>query len=180
MKTKKTSFFTAMFMVAVAAGSCQKKQPVTGGTTTNTNPVVTTPVKTDVAMWLTQPDKSALFQKQNVGLLFNTSTNANPTITVDTTKTYQTIDGFGYCLTGGSATLINSLPAAQKDALLRELFATDSTKIGVSYLRISLGASDLSATPFTYDELPAGQTSDNNLQSFSIEQERTDLIPILK
>ena len=131
-------------------------------------------------MWLTQPDQSSLFQKQNIGLLFSASTNSNPTITVDTTKTYQTIDGFGYTLTGGSATLINNLPAAQKDALLRELFATDSTKIGVSYLRISLGASDLSATTFTYDELPAGQTSDNNLQSFSIDQEKTDLIPILK
>lgn len=180
MKTKKTSFFTAMLMLAVAAGSCQKKHPVTGGTNTIPGPVVTTPVKTDVAMWLTQPDKSALFQKQNVGLLFDAGTNSNPTITVDTTKTYQTIDGFGYCLTGGSATLINSLPAAQKDALLQELFATDSTKIGISYLRISLGASDLSAAPFTYDELPAGQTSDNNLQYFSIDQERADLIPILK
>ena len=181
MKTKKTSLFTAMFMIVVAAGSCQKKQPVTGGAiTTPSNPVVTTPVKTDVAMWLTQPDQSSLFQKQNIGLLFSTSTNSNPTITVDTTKTYQTIDGFGYTLTGGSATLINNLPAAQKDALLRELFATDSTKIGVSYLRISLGASDLSATTFTYDELPAGQTSDSNLQSFSIDQEKTDLIPILK
>lgn len=181
MKTKKTSLFTAMFTIVVAAGSCQKKQPVTGGAiTTPSNPVVTTPVKTDVAMWLTQPDQSSLFQKQNIGLLFSTSTNSNPTITVDTTKTYQTIDGFGYTLTGGSATLINNLPAAQKDALLRELFATDSTKIGVSYLRISLGASDLSATTFTYDELPAGQTSDNNLRSFSIDQEKTDLIPILK
>ncbi|MES2376601.1 MAG: glycoside hydrolase family 30 beta sandwich domain-containing protein [Bacteroidota bacterium] len=180
MKTRKSYFFTAMFMAVVATGSCQKKQSVTGGINTTPNPVVTTPIKTDVAMWLTQPDQSALFQKQNVGLLFSTGTNSNPTITVDTTKAYQTIDGFGYTLTGGSATLINNLPAAQKDALLNELFATDDTKIGVSYLRISLGASDLSATTFTYDELPAGQTADNNLQYFSIDQEKTDLIPILK
>jgi glucosylceramidase len=180
MKTKETYFFITMFMVVVATGSCQKKQPITGGTNTTPDPVVTIPVKTDMAMWLTQPDQSSLFQKQNIGLLFSSGTNSNPTITVDTTKAYQTIDGFGYTLTGGSATLINNLPAAQKDALLKELFATDSTKIGVSYLRISLGASDLSATTFTYDELPAGQTSDNTLQYFSIDQEKTDLIPILK
>ncbi len=180
MKTKQTYFFTALFMVVVSTGSCQKKQPATGGTNITPDPVVTTPVKTDVAMWLTQPDQTSLFQKQNIGLLFSTGTNSNPTITVDTTKAYQTIDGFGYTLTGGSATLINNLPAAQKDALLNELFATDDTKIGVSYLRISLGASDLSATTFTYDELPAGQTADNNLQYFSIDQEKTDLIPILK
>jgi glucosylceramidase len=180
MRTNKTYFFTAMFTVVVATGSCQKKQPATGGTNTTPDPVITTPVKTDVAMWLTQPDQSALFQKQNVGLLFSAGTNSNPTITVDTTKAYQSIDGFGYTLTGGSATLINNLPAAQKDALLNELFATDDTKIGVSYLRISLGASDLSATTFTYDELPTGQTADNNLQYFSLDQEKTDLIPILK
>jgi glucosylceramidase len=180
MKTKQTYFFTALFMVVVATGSCQKKQPATGGVNTPPSPVITTPVKTDVAIWLTQPDQSSLFQKQNLGLLFSAGTNSNPTITVDTTKAYQTIDGFGYTLTGGSATLINNLPPAQKDALLKELFATDSTKIGVSYLRISLGASDLSATTFTYDELPAGQTADNNLQYFSIDQEKTDLIPILK
>ena len=180
MKTKRPYFFTAMFMIVVATGSCQKKQPVTGGAPATPDPVVITPVKTDMAMWLTQPDQSSLFQKQNLGLLFTTTTNSNPTITVDTSKAYQTIDGFGYTLTGGSASLINSLPAAQKDALLNELFATDDNKIGVSYLRISLGASDLSATTFTYDELPAGQTTDNNLQYFSIDQERTDLLPILK
>lgn len=180
MKANKTYLFTAMFMAAAATGSCQKKQAAKASASNPGNPVVTTPVKTDVAMWLTQPDQSALFQKQNLGLLFGTNSNSNPTIAIDTAKAYQTIDGFGYTLTGGSATLINALPAAQEDALLQELFATDSNKIGVSYLRLSLGASDMSATAFTYDELPSGQTADNDLKYFSIEQEKADLIPILK
>ena len=59
----------------------------------------------------------------------------NPTIEIDPTKTYQTIDGFGYTLTGGSAEHIVRMDAASRDALLQELFATDGTNIGVSYLR---------------------------------------------
>ncbi|UEG51627.1 glucosylceramidase [Mucilaginibacter daejeonensis] len=151
-----------------------------GGEVTPTPQPVVTPVKTDVAMWLTHPDGAYYFKKQNVALLFNTNSNTNATIEVDTTQAYQTIDGFGYTLTGGSATLINSLPSAQKDTLIKELFATDASNIGVSYIRISLGASDLSAEPFTYDDLPAGQATDMDLQKFSIDRERVDLIPILK
>ncbi len=86
---------------------------------------------------------------------FEDKFNSNATINIDTTQTYQTIDGFGYTLTGGSATLIYSLPADKRAALLKELFATDSTFIGISYLRISIGASDLSASPYTYDDMPS-------------------------
>lgn len=133
----------------------------------------------DVAFWLTKPDRSALLQKQNVSLIFKDTANIYPSIIVDETKTYQSIDGFGYTLTGGSATLINALSPAAQDALLKELFLTDSTFIGVSYLRISIGASDLSAVPFTYDDIAGGQT-DTDLQQFSIDKEKTDLLPVLK
>ena len=57
--------------------------------------------------------------------------------------TYQTMDGFGYTLTGGSAGHIIRMDAGSRDALLKELFATDDTSLGVSYLRVSIGASDL-------------------------------------
>ncbi len=157
-----------------ASFSCSKK---TSGNVLPVNPVApVTPVKTDVSMWLTTPDRQSLLQKQNLSLLFGSTTNTNTTINVDTTTQYQSIDGFGFALTGGSASLINALPSSQQDALLRELFATDSTSIGISYLRISIGASDLSATDFTYDE----STGDVNLQNFSIDVEKTDLIPVLK
>jgi len=165
----------------VLTSGCSKKTAPgpgnTGNTTGTTTPV--TPVKTDVAFWLTQADQTALLQKQNIALNFTTTSNSNLAITVDTTQTYQTIDGFGFALTGGSASLINSLSTTQKDALLHELFASDADNIGISYLRISIGASDLSSADFTYDEVGSGQT-DVNLQHFSIDQETTDLIPVLK
>jgi glucosylceramidase len=121
-----------------------------------------------------------LFAKQPLQLLFKKETKHDyPVIDVNEAQTFQEIDGFGYALTGGSATLIHALPEATQNALLKELFLTDSTHIGVSYLRVSIGASDLSDTTFTYDEMPAGQT-DEQLQHFSIASEYKDLIPVLK
>jgi glucosylceramidase len=131
-----------------------------------------------VAVWMTTGNKTALLAKQPT-LTFAIGTNSNPTITVDGATSYQTMDGFGYTLTGGSAFVVNRMPSTSRDALLRELFARNTTSLGVSYLRLSIGASDLSAAPFTYDEVPTGQT-DPTLASFTIDAERTDLLPVLK
>ncbi len=135
--------------------------------------------KSGMQFWLTLPDQSVLFQKQPVVLTFENNSNEWETIEVDTAVTYQSVDGFGYTLTGGSALLINSLDAKVKKDLLKELFSTHNDGIGVSYLRISIGASDLSDTVFTYDEMPTGQT-DEKLDHFSIHREKADLIPLLK
>jgi glucosylceramidase len=131
-----------------------------------------------VAVWMTTGDRSALLARQPT-LTFASRANGNATITIDGATTYQTMDGFGFTLTGGSAFVIDRMPAGSRDALLRELFARDSTSLGVSYLRLSIGASDLSAAPYTYDEMPAGQT-DPTLAAFGIDAERADLIPVLK
>ncbi len=130
-------------------------------------------------VWLTNADKSALFQKQNEALSFGNDKTDGPTIFVDDTKRFQTMDGFGFTLTGGSATLINQLNATEKADLLKELFATDQNNIGISYLRVSIGASDLSDHVFTYNDLPKGET-DVNMQKFSLNEEQKDLIPVLK
>jgi len=137
------------------------------------------PVVSDVDFWLTTSGKEILFSRQSTKMLFEDKFNSNATIDVDTTQTYQTIDGFGFTLTGGSASVMYILPAGKREALLKELFATDSTFIGISYLRISIGASDMSAMPFTYDDMPAGQT-DVTLAQFSLDSEKADLIPLLK
>ena len=130
-------------------------------------------------VWLTNADKSALFQKQNGVLNFGNEKTDGPTIFVDDTRRFQSMDGFGFTLTGGSATLINQLGEVEKANLLKELFATDGNNIGISYLRVSIGASDLSDHVFTYNDLPAGET-DPNMQKFSLSEEQKDLIPVLK
>lgn len=138
-----------------------------------------TPVHSDISVWLTNPDRSALLEKQNISLNFNIVANSSSTIHIDTVSTYQEIDGFGFALTGGSASLINNLASATREALLKELFLQDVNSIGLSYLRVSIGASDLSASVFSYDDISSGQT-DLNLDHFSLGPDKTDLIPVLK
>ncbi|RZK42818.1 MAG: glucosylceramidase [Pedobacter sp.] len=171
---KFSSFVLSSIVIILISCSCKKK--IVDNPTT---PIVPPSVESEVGLWITKGDRSALLEKQNVSLNFSTTTNANATIEVDESQTFQSIDGFGYTLTGGSATLINNLPTAQKDALIKELFSTEEGCIGVSYLRLSIGASDLSANVFTYNERQTGQT-DVNQDHFSISSEMTDLIPILK
>jgi glucosylceramidase len=160
-----------------SAYSCKKK-PVTP----DDDPTDTTGAskdKSDVIFWLTTPDKSYMLEKPAAKLMFDATTNQYPSIVVDTTSTFQSIDGFGCTLTGGSAFLINQLPVASRNALMKELFSNDSSSIGISYLRVSIGASDLDAAVFSYDDMLNGQT-DIDLAHFSINPDKTNLIPILK
>ena len=136
--------------------------------------------KAAAALWLTNPDKSALFEPQKPSLGWNSGEPASgPIIEVDERQAYQPIDGFGFALTGGSAMHLIRMNAETRAALLKELFATEGTNIGISYLRVSIGASDLNARVFTYDDLPDGET-DLEMAKFSLEPDRADVIPVLK
>ncbi|HEX4373340.1 MAG TPA: glycoside hydrolase family 30 beta sandwich domain-containing protein, partial [Puia sp.] len=108
--------------------------------------------------------------------LFDTNGNPYPFIDVDSTQTFQTIDGFGFTLTGGSAYVIDQMNTVGKAALLKELFGNDSSSIGISYIRLSIGSSDLNASVFSYDDIAL----DTNLTHFNFGPDTTDLIPILK
>jgi len=134
--------------------------------------------ESEIEAWITSPS-GILFSRQTDPLSFGNTSNHFPVIEIDTMQKYQEIDGFGNSLTGGSAMLINRMDKAARSSLLRELFATDGKNIGISYLRISIGASDLSERVFSYDDMPAGQT-DPDLTHFSIDEEKKDLIPVLK
>ena len=146
----------------------------------NTIPIIPAPVvKNEVDFWLTKSDQSITLQKQSTVLGFGTSVNIYPTIEVDESQIFQAIDGFGYTLTGGSAQVINSLSPTVKQQLLQELFGSAANSISISYLRISIGASDLNSAPFSYDDMPDGQT-DLTLANFTLAPDMTDLIPVLK
>jgi glucosylceramidase len=128
-----------------------------------------------VTPWLTTGDGSSkLAQQPNI--TFGSNGAQSTTITVNAASTFQTIDGFGYTLTEGSAEVISSLAATQQNNLLNELF-NPSTGIGISVLRISIGASDLSSSDYTYDQV----SGDVNMNSFSLSgPDLTYLVPILK
>jgi len=132
-----------------------------------------------LAVWLTTADQTLLLQRQADGLCFADNTNDFPVITVDAGQKYQVMEGFGFSLTGGSAMLISRLPDPDRNALFRELFLPDGDGIGVSFLRLSIGASDLSECCFTYNDRPDGQP-DPELVHFDIEAGDLEVISLLQ
>ena len=128
--------------------------------------------------WVTTADTSSLFSSQPASQ-FKQSKNSNPVININEAEKYQTIDGFGFALTGGSAQLLMAMSPVSRAQLLKELFDTNGRHIGISYLRVSIGASDLNSSVFSYDDLPAGQT-DRQLAKFDLGPDKKDVIPVLK
>lgn len=100
-----------------------------------------------------------------------------PLLQLKAEQQFQQMDGFGYTLTGGSAMHLMGLTAENRNALLQELFGAQG--LAVSYLRISIGASDLDPEPFSYNDLAEGQ-QDPELKQFSIKPDEKYLIPVLK
>ena len=134
---------------------------------------------TEMDFWLTKGNQSVKLQKQSPILAFGSVSNNFSTIEVDESKTFQTIDGFGFTLTGGSVQVINQLNTQKRKELVKELFGSGQNAIAISYIRISIGASDLDAMPFSYNDLPSGET-DLNLDKFSLAPNKNDVIPMLK
>ncbi|HXB92726.1 MAG TPA: hypothetical protein VNU72_10565, partial [Puia sp.] len=133
-----------------------------------------------VLVWMTDPAANVLFQQQAEGRFEKGGDNSSGTvIAVDEKKSFQSIDGFGWALTDGSAQHIIAMSPDSRAALLQDLFRTDGTHIGGSYLRVSIGASDLSDHVYSYDDLPAGQT-DTSMEHFDLGPQKKDVVPVLK
>lgn len=132
-----------------------------------------------VQVWMTKGDKSKLFSRETDINLSAVPSTSYPVVTLDTTILYQTVDGFGAALTGSSAYLIqNKLSDGARNTLLTKLFDTING-IGISFLRLTIGASDFSTSYYTYNDLAAGET-DFTLEKFSLSYDTLDVIPSLK
>jgi len=165
--------FLSLLIAGMLLLNCSKSNGNTStGSRNNQSPSSS---KDTISSWLTKADETALLQKQPA-IIFNAPANAYSTVAIDSTQTYQTIDGFGYALTGGSAQAIDQLDSNTKNNLLQELFGNNDNSISISYLRISIGASDLNASVFSYDDV-AGDTA---LSQFSLAKDEADVIPLLK
>ena len=102
------------------------------------------------------------------------STKASARITLNPEQTYQTIDGFGWMLNQGSAKLLMQLPAADRRAVLEELYGADG--LHASMVRVAIGACDLSESDYTYAD-----SKDETLSNFAIHQkDLTTVIPVLQ
>ena len=132
-----------------------------------------------VQAWLTTASGGKLLS-QEPDIHFASGGAASPTtITVDEGTTYQEIVGFGAAITDASAWLLqNRMTTPQREALLQELFGRNPG-IGLSFTRLTMGASDFSLHQYSYDDMPAGQT-DSSLAQFSIDSNRAYVLPVVQ
>lgn len=131
-----------------------------------------------VHAWVTWTDQTKLLSPED-GLRLGTDPVLPLTIDVDASKRYQEIVGFGANITDASAWLIqHKLTAQQRQSLLQDLFGKPPG-IGLSFTRVTIGASDFSRNHYTLDDVAAGQ-SDPELSSFSIDPMRADVLPVVK
>ena len=160
----KNTLISIVAIVSIALGNSysQNKKPVS------------------IESWITNADRSALFLKQDDSIFFRSNNRGGGApIVIDNTQQYQEIDGFGFALTGGSAELLMKMSTAARAKVLQEIFATNDKNIGVSYIRLSIGASDLNSFVFSYDDIKDGE-SDFELKNFSLSQDLKDVVPVMK
>ncbi|HEY6915452.1 MAG TPA: hypothetical protein VI413_12310, partial [Paludibacter sp.] len=66
-------------------------------------------VSQTVTPWLTSGDKTRLLQQQSTFSFGANTGAASVVVTVNPANNYQAIDGFGFCMTEGSAEVISSM-----------------------------------------------------------------------
>ena len=130
-----------------------------------------------IDVWVTSADGTRLLAR-DPELHFVPAPPAADVIEVDTTVRHQSIVGFGAAMTDASAFLIARLPVERRNALMQELFGRDSG-LGLSFVRVPMGASDFSLRQYSYDDMPAGQ-ADSALADFSIAPDSATRLPLLR
>ncbi|MEO8623180.1 MAG: glycoside hydrolase family 30 beta sandwich domain-containing protein [bacterium] len=128
--------------------------------------------------WLTTGDRTRLLSREPDLPIGSAMASDRIVIDVDERTSFQEMVGFGAAMSDASAYLINNKLGSERDALMRELFGRNPG-IGLSFVRVPMGASDFSSAHYSYDDMPAGQ-SDPTLAHFSIDVDRADKLPLLK
>lgn len=111
-----------------------------------------------VSVLTTSGDTSVLLATQNPVSFQQGISEQAQAITLNEQQTYQHIDGLGFALTQASAKALMQLSDNEQNVILNELYNRDSGN-GVSMVRVSIGASDLSSSLYTYNE--ANVSGDN-------------------
>jgi glucosylceramidase len=100
----------------------------------------------------------------------------NEAVRIDTSKRFQKMHGFGAAITDASAQLLSALPPMRRRAIMTELFSRRNNGLGLSFTRLTVGASDFSTSDYSYDDTP-GNAPDPGLRHFSIARAKTYVLP---
>jgi glucosylceramidase len=171
----KNIFFSLIFFLIVLGTNALNAQ-----NNANQQNVAVEATGLEIEAWITEADRSMLFQKSADKIFFSDRGSSRGTpIVIDPSLSMQSIDGFGFALTGGSAELMTQMSAQARKALIENLFGRYGDNIGVSYIRLTIGASDLNSFVFSYNDLKEGET-DFELKKFDLGQDKKDVIPVMK
>jgi len=99
----------------------------------------------------------------------------NDAITIDSSRQFQEILGFGAAFTDAACYTLSRLDANPRRQLFHTLFNPSQMSLSVS--RICIGASDYSRNLYSYDD---GTEPDPELKRFSIQHDRAYILPILR
>jgi len=132
----------------------------------------------DARMYLTTLDRSHLLAPMTITSGFPPDSTA--IIRLHPEQQFQEMEGFGFTLTGGSALHLSQMRKEPRRRLLQKMFGTGKGELGVSCLRLSIGASDLDEFPWSYCDLPPEMADDSTLSRFSLANDTLFLIPVLR
>lgn len=95
-------------------------------------------------------------------------------ISLDLEKEYQTITGFGGAFTESSAYLLNKLGKENRQRILKAYFDQDGANYSLT--RTHMNSCDFSLSNYSYTPVEG----DKELKHFSIQEDKDDLIPMIK
>lgn len=95
-------------------------------------------------------------------------------ISLNVDQKYQTISGFGGAFTESSAHLLNQMSDSKRNEILKAYFSDDGA--AYSMARTHMNSCDFSLDHYSYSPIP----EDKELKYFSIDEDRKDLIPMIK
>jgi glucosylceramidase len=128
-------------------------------------------------VWVTSPDGSLKMADQG-SVDFAPGGSDALTVSVDPSRDYQSMDGFGASITDSSAHVLYRLDSKHRSAAMASLFGRAGDRL--SFLRQPMGSSDFVDGPhYTYDDMPAGET-DYGMHHFSIQHDRKQILPLLR
>ncbi|MEP6430916.1 MAG: glycosyl hydrolase family 30, partial [Nonlabens ulvanivorans] len=95
-------------------------------------------------------------------------------ITINENITYQKITGFGGAFTESSAYLLNRLSKKNKDSIIDAYFSNRGANYSLT--RTHMNSCDFSLSQYSYSPV----VDDMELEHFTIQEDRDDLIPMIK
>lgn len=108
-------------------------------------------------------------------LVFSSKRESNlPAIELIPDRRYQRITGFGGSFTESSAHVLNRLSGEKRNEVLEAYFSPEGA--AYSLTRTHMASCDFSLSNYTYADVPG----DVELTHFSIEEDRGDLIPLIR